>query len=460
MTNKRYLCTAALAVLLVAAGARAQTGEPPAGDSAQGGKAGTLDWLAEAGLAYYDNIEKLRNGGENDTAAIVRLSGSYENESRRHAERLWVGATYNNYFDNVYSDEIVAAMAGDLNLKVVEDVFAWSFTNNYGPTVQDPLDPQTPDNRAYMNVFSTGPSLVFGAGQRTRFEADALYVRTSYEDPIEQDPDTNQVAGEVALVRQVSPETAWSLRGSAQHVSYDDNAYDDYDIYDGFVRFDGRSGRTSLTVDVGASNLDDVEGSDTKPLLRLDLSRQLTPMTSLSLTAGSEYQDAGATFAQTQDAAGAPNIGEDLNVTTLAAPLLDQYVALALSVQGARTTATASASYSDQEYQSDSDLSDQKSYGVVLGATRQISESLSASLQGAWTHDDYQSAGQDDNLYDIAATLSWRVGAHVSLTGGYWWEKQNSNENSLDYTSSVIGAWVSYSPRGAAPGFGFTSGGL
>lgn len=456
----RYPCTAAaLAILLFNAGAQAQTEATDAG-AAQGGRAGTLDWLAEAGLAYYDNIEKLRDGGENDTAGIVRLSGSYENESRRHSERLWIGATYNNYFDNVYSDEIVPAMAGDLTLDLVEDVFNWVFTNNYGPTVQDPLDPQTPDNRSYMNVFSTGPSLMFGAGGRTHLAVDALYVRTSYDDPIEQDPDTNQVSGDIGLVRQISPETAWSVHGSAQHVSYDNSDYDDYDIYDGYLRYDGRSGRSSLTVDVGVSNLDDVEGSDTKPLLRLDFSRQLTPMTSLSLTAGSEYQDAGATFTRTQDAAGAPNIGQDLDVTTLAAPLLDQYVGLSLDVEGVRTSVNASASYSDQEYQSDSDLSDQRSYGLVLGATRQISESLSASLQGAWSHDDYKSADQDDNLYDIAATLSWRVGAHVSLTGGYWWEKQNSSENSLDYTSSVVGAWVSYSPRGSAPGFGFASGGL
>jgi len=456
---KTYLTAAVLAALLYTTAAPAQTTGGEAG-SAEQGRAGKLDWLAEAGLAYYDNIQKLRSGGDNDTAGVARLSGSYENESRRHAERLWVGATYNNYFDNVYSDDIVAAMAGDLTLDVVEEVFAWGFTNNYGPTVQNPLDPQTPDNRSYMNVFSTGPSLVFGAGQRTRLEADALYVRTSYDDPIEQDPDTNQVTGDIGIVRQVSPETAWSIHGSAQHVSYDDAAYDDYDIYDGYLRYDGRSGRTSLTVDVGASNLDDVEGSDTKPLLRLAFTRQLTPMTSLSLTAGSEYQDAGATFARTQDAAGAPSIGENLDVTTLAAPLLDQYVGLAVNVQGVRTNLTFGANYSDQEYQSDSDLSDQKSYGVVVGATRQLSESLSASLQGAWNHDDYQSAGQDDNLYDLAATVSWRVGAHVSLTGGYWWEKQNSNENSLDYTASVIGAWVSYSPTGAAPGFGFASGGL
>jgi hypothetical protein len=405
-----------------------------------------LEWAVGVGGEMVDNIERDPSGGRDETVGNVSVQASYLGIAPRHSERIFAAATYLDYFQDVYSEEIVRAIAGVGVLKLVPELFHWNVEENYGPIAVDPLEVDTPENRGYANFFSTGPTISLGSGRRTRVVFDARYGRTAYDATFD-DASSDQFWGDVGLVRQVSPKTAWSLHAAARDVEFDKSQFDGYDTSQGYLRFEGGSARTEIQADAGVSRLDYLGRKTSEPLIRLSLSRRLTPITSFGVNLGSEFADPVDRFRREQDVSGVPELS-DVDLAAEPAPLQEDFADLTLEVDGSRTELTLGVSFGKEEFQVASPSGDRKSRDVYLDVTRSITDAVALSFFGLFEQQDYTTVNRDDDETFLRAAITWRVGRRTTLVAGYSYGEQESTDNTKDYQTSTIGLSIYVSPSG------------
>ena len=415
-------------------------------------------WSLGSDIGYYDNIDRVPNNGRSETIGSVQGAVLLANQGTRYQGDLSASAEYLNYFQNTYSDEVVWGVSGDLIVKIVPDVFDWRVVDNYGPYWVDPLSVDTPDNRAYVNYFETGPLVTIPAGDQNRVVLQGSYARSTYskEADTEFTDDLEYRIADVAFIRDLSAETSWSIHGNGQRTSsLDDPLKADYDIYEGYVRFETKGSRTRLSADVGVTRLDYTGDPQSDPLIRLDLKRQLSELTALSFSAGTEYNDSAGLFVSSQNNAATSDLGstvditgvnDTLDVTTLDAPLKHDYATLSFSVDGRRTRFAVGAGYSKEDFESSSSLSEQKGWDYFLLMVRQVTDSVSVSIRGNQQVNDYQSADQNNDDTSVDAAVSWSLGKALSVVGKYGWGHQSSTVDTDQYTYNSISLGIYYSP--------------
>ena len=416
-----------------------------------------LRWSLGADIVYDDNVDLLPSGGQDETIGSVQGAVVLAEQGTRYVANLWASANYLNYFQDTYTDDTVWGVSGDLALKIVPDVFDWKLVGNYGPYWLDPLSSDTPDNRAYVKYIETGPRITIGGGGRNRAVVEASYARTIYSSEADatKTDDLEYWLGDIALIHDVNLETSWSVHADGQRTSsLDDPAKSDYDIYNGYVRVETAGGRTRLSADGGISRLDYADDPKSTPLIRLQLDRQLSAQTTLSIVGGTGYVDTAGWFVRLQGDAATSNlsgtvdvtgVNDTQDVTALNAPLKQEYATLSTTFNGRQTTIALGGGYSKEDFESTSNLSEQTRWGYFILLSRQLTDSIWGSIRANQQLDDYNSADQNDQSSTVDATLTWSLGRGLSLVGQYGWGRQNSNVNALDYTYNSIGIGIYYS---------------
>lgn len=413
-----------------------------------------LQWGVGTGLGWDDNINRVSSNGESETIAAVVADIGWQGEGPRHRERIRASATYANYLDNTYSSEIIRGVTGDIELRLIPETLHWNIANDYGSILANPFGTGTPDNRTYANYFTTGPTLTLGAGGRTQLVVDPRYGRATYRDSVQQ-ADNDQLGGRVGLVRRTSPTTAWSINGAARSVDYDESGLEDYDIYEGYLRFDGGGGRTRIQADGGVTRLEYEDRSQSNTLWRLDLSRELTERATLAVSFGTQWGDSADGLRRLGQPFDTPTVIQDGDLTTLASPLRDQFINAELRLTGVRTFLTVGANFNDQEFESDTELSSQRRRGFSVDLLRQINDALDVVLRASTVNQDYQSAGREDEDYNVGVTLSWRFASRTFLTVGYRYETRDSDDNLAEYDANMYSVGVYFSPTGNRWTFGY-----
>lgn len=403
------------------------------------------------GVIESDNIERLPSGGSDQTIGIEELGLTW------HDKRPWLDAdieadlSHLDYFQHAYGDEYLGNLLGVVKLNLVPDLLAWDVTDNFGQAPLQPLAPITPANRENVNYFSTGPSLSLPLGKTTFLDLTGGYGKVTYQ----QSPlDSTRLTGALSLLHELTPASNISLNASEESIRFqNDRLNPDYDTQEAFGRFDAKGSRTALGVDLGYSRLNIPGSRHGIPLARLQISRRVSPASTVGLALGHDYSDGADSFRIVQNMGGAT-----LNTQPIvesAVPFVSNYATLAWVFKYARTTLDLSGTYFRDRYDTNSTLNNERTVVAAL-ASRQVAPVLQLALTEYLVRWQFDSPDESATESDTGLQLTWRAGRHLSVFLAYYLAKGSSDIQTFQYTENRIWLSIGYgvaeeAPPGPAP---------
>jgi hypothetical protein len=390
------------------------------------------------GVGNTDNIRRTDTDKSDETIALAGVNFSLAQDSRRLNADATGDFSYLNYLDDVYDDEVVGSFSGQARLGIVPERFEWRLSDNFGQTSQQAFRPATPENRENINYFTTGPSLVIGAGSATRLTLDGSYSNVGYEtSPL----DSDRLGGRVGLVRQLSSSASASLNVNYQDVDFKEDALNtDFDTSEAFVRYDVKGSRTSLGVDLGYTQVEQEQQKSSGTLFRLQASRRLSPAATLGLSLGREFSDAGNLFqqlSQLQSTQAGP--GGIQPVQSTSDPFTNTYGTLGWYLVRNRTEFGVSVARFEEDYEQDV-LRDRTRTTLSASFRRNLTPALEFLASLDRTEEEYGVSSQDFSELYGTMLLSWQLGRHMSIEFQY--ERVDRGSDSLvdEYVENI--GWV------------------
>ena len=408
-------------------------------------QAGNFDYQISAGGAHSDNVTRVAQNEVDEDIASAGFKFSFDEQTRKIKTDLVGNFDYQKFLDETYDDDLIGNFAGNLEIEFVPERFSWTFADNFGQVLQDPLQPATPINSENINFFTTGPNITFAFGAQNRLRLGGRYLRTDYEDsPF----DSTTTLGEIGFGRILSSVNTLSLNARFQQVDYETDVLGgDYDQADAFVRYEGNGARTKISADVGYTELQRDVGEDTDgELLRLSATRQVSTASNLALLAGREFANSGTAFAAMQ---GNGEITLDPTVgRQVPEPFLRTHATFSWNFQRQATTLTLRAGYEDQDYEI-TDLLDQQftSFGAVY--RRDLTAATFVQLDASRMRGEFTLGGAEYTDTIAGVTLDWGISRTLRLSLTYDYADRNGDEVTGDYTENRV--WLSFSFQRGAP---------
>lgn len=424
--------------------------------TASGASAANLDYRLSAGTGYSDNVTRVPTNEVDEQIAMGGVRFALDQQSARLDADVVGDVAYYDYLDDTYDSEVVGNVYADTAFSIVPERFIWALTDQFGQVLTDPFLPATAENRENINYFTTGPDFYVGLGTQTRLQLGGRYAITSYED---SDFDSTSTQGHVGLIRLLSDRSSVSLNGEARRLEYDDAALNaDFDETEAYLRYAVAGARTNLSIDVGFTQIDRdaAEDSDDGLLLRLDISRRLSPSSIISLSGGREFSTAASEFAGDQGIV-------DTGLTTVhgiqsADPFTLDDATLDYSFRRNRTALGFYASWSDRSYEQ-SPVLDQKIVTYGARYSRELSQRTSLEVGASFAQVDYEPPNPDYDDMTADVTFAWRLSQTVTMELTYDYADRSGNVAATDYTENRIWLTIGYGrgePRvtRTAPRFG------
>jgi hypothetical protein len=259
---------------------------------------GYVDFLA--GLAYTDNALLTAGGQRNDGIGTVGFDTDYTHQGTLSInllgdlERL-------QYIRNSFSGSFDGNFKGDALWGTPSDPLQWLLSDSFGEGMIDPLAAPTPADLQWVNQVTTGPYLNLNFGPRNRLTFYGLYGRSNYE----SSPYNAQTyEGGAEISRQLAGSTSVSLQASDARTAYLDRTSllanpghgAAYYIKQASIEFQGQYVRTNLTLAAGYNIIDYGDQQHGAPYYKLQLSRSLSPFTTVFIGGQSSYSTFGGSM--------------------------------------------------------------------------------------------------------------------------------------------------------------------
>jgi hypothetical protein len=395
--------------------------------AAEQGADQTFDWALDAGVRHSDNIERTAVDEQSESVAIAGLNLRIDAERPRLDANIGANVQYRDYLDDVFQSELVGGVDLLTTYSFVPERFSWTIVDNYGQIAEERQLAETPDNRQDVNYLTTGPDITFPFGTRTALRLSGRYSDVYYENTPE---DSNSVSGAVALIRELSDNTRWSLNASDTEVDYDQEAFVDYGIREGYLRFESTGRLTTLSIDGGYTSIDQDGDKSDGLLARINLSRKVATRSRVGLRAGTEFSSAADTFRRDQQVIGPQTSNDDAIAAGDA--LRSDYAYVTFDTDWPRGSLVAVLNARREEHEivttEDRDL-----YGASLQLSREVSRRIEASFTGSYAKEKFVNAGFDFDEWSVGAALLWRFAAQVSLRMSVDHLEGSSNTGTRDY---------------------------
>jgi hypothetical protein len=408
---------------------------PAADSSAAASKAQIFVYGVDAGVAESDNVTLVSSDKISQTMAVV--DGDFDIRQRSRLLDLDAKGdfTYLDYLQGAYGGQLIGRFDGSAHVALIPERVTWVVQDDFGQAALDPFTPVTPTNMENINYFSTGPDFVLHFGASSYLNASARYARAQYET---SPYNSNRLLGNLAWGYQLSAQSSVSLNGDTERVMFQNTALNsDFDRSSGFVRYEVQGARTGLSVDLGATTInqnagsttvnqngtlttiDQNQGATTGGLAKVELSRKLSSAAKLTFSLGRELTDAAASFSNLQ--AGAIGATGTAPAAQTSENYTSQYASAGWQYQRNRTTISVSGRYEKDEYDGVPSLDNTRS-GAEFSMARRLTRVLTVQLLGRYYKTDYPhalvaaevgSSNYDDET--IGAALTWRHGRALEI---------------------------------------------
>jgi hypothetical protein len=366
------------------------------------------------GLGYMatrsDNITRVPSGELRETIHSYLAGLSYFERTSDIDATVMAQAEFRDYQDDIYDDETVFNLKTLLYWTISPQRFIWAVEDTFEQTRISAAEADTPDNRANVNVFSTGPDVYF---RFNPVHTLALGARAGNVYTGRANTDNDRFSGTARWLYQATSISTYSLNYEVQDVTYDDSALNaDFTSQDIFLRADYRPSQSQYVIDLGASRISPDQGEDLdESLLRLSWIRHLTTESTFGVSASGEYSDAAADILAASTAT-APSAAQ-----TSGEVRSDVYYAKRASLfynrRGARFGTDLSLYTQDLDYETTPQ--DRKEYGGHLRLSFFYSGTTTVALITDQNRAEYREFVRRDTDRDSSIRLDYRLSRSVSL---------------------------------------------
>ncbi len=395
---------------------------------------------AGVGVMYSDNITRTSVATTDDTVIDATTQFLAHESSRRVLADVRGNLQYLDYAQHTYSSNVVGDVAGYGRFDFVPERFNWEVLDNFGQQQLTPGSPDTPDNRQNVNFFSTGPHVQLDFSRRLRLIVGGRYSRVSYETTSDGN---NRVGGSVGLVRLIDFASDMSVNVTSESVRFESGSLNpDFTRRQVFGRYRSKGGRSSLVAEAGYDQVSGDAGQLSAPLIRIELTHEVSAFSTFSLYAGRETSDAGSQLRQLQSQA--PQVQGSLMVQRSTDPFSYRYVRAGWRYSRNRTSFDLGVSRALEHHEIQTAL-DHTTTSLYAGIQRQIARLLTASVSFSHLKNDYDIQATDSSQSTGLAGLAWRVTRHVDIRAEYQRMHQSSptalyryNENRLALSIGAV----------------------
>jgi hypothetical protein len=416
---------------------------------------------ADTGLIYTDNVTRVQNG-TGDTLALLGLVGDTSRQGPRVDYRLATDLALVKYLHSNYQTQPFGYLDGSGDFWIVPGLFSWTGRETYTQTVINSFAPVTPDNLEAINYTTTGPRLTLRPTLRTTVTLDGTYsyMNSSSKSPLYVNIDNHRYAGDVILSHAFSNTASAYITGSHEKVEFTDTARNNNFRQDqGLVGFKVADARTALDLSGGYTMLHEsvlatvqtLRGPRELPqsqvpsgaVWRVDLSRQTSPSSRLSLHAMKQVTDAANLFRLNLDQ---PVPGTAAARLTTGDPFTDRELGASWRFAAARTSLTLGYLDIRERYKlnptSDRNVKDASAF---LG--RQLSPVLNWDIGAEFVRQEF-AIGGSSNTVNAITSLRWQIARQLGLRFLY----AHSALTPHGYSENQVGVTASYAFIEGAPG--------
>jgi hypothetical protein len=408
---------------------------------------------ADTGLIYTDNVTRARNGS-GDTLAQLGLLADTSRQGPRLDYRLASNLALVKYLRSNYQTQPFGYLDGTGDFWIVPGFFSWTGRETYTQTVIDSFAPVTPDNLESINYATTGPRFTLRPTLRTTLTLDGTYsyMNSSSKSPLYVNIDNHRYAGAVTLSHAFSSTSSAYITGSHEKVEFtdtvDNNNFKQDQALAGFKVADARTvldlsgGYTKLHESVLAT-VQTLRGPRELPqsqvpggaIWRVELSRQTSPSSRLSLHATKQVTDSANLFRLNLDQ---PVPGSAAARLTTGDPFTDHELGATWRFTAARTTFTLGYLDIRERYKthptSDRNVKDAT---ALLG--RQLSPVLNWDIGAEFERQEFAIGGSSDTVNAITS-LRWQIARQLGLRFLY----AHSALTPHGYAENQVGVTASY----------------
>jgi hypothetical protein len=402
-----------------------------------------VQYTVEAGAGHSDNMTRVPDGEVDETIATAGLDLTWNEVRPRLTAEANVNARYFDYLDDTYDSEVVGTADAMLLFGLVPERFTWLVQDSFGQERSDPFAPVTPDTREDVNFFTTGPNVTFRLGSSGVLRLLGRYSASQFErSPLDGD----RVGGGFALVRQPSTRSEISLNAFSEQVRFEEEFNNEYDRNSVYLGYSAQGARTDITVEAGYTMLEMENGDEQdSPLLDVEVSRELSPGSTLALAFGTELTDSSDALRSAVD--GAPVEGSAGAVAS-ADPYKNRFASLGWNFARRRTTLNLRGRWDEDSYETQTTL-DRTSLIWSASIDRQIAPALSVGLAGSLSDEEFDNSGLSADELRYGVTLNWQVARTLALRLVAERFDRDSSDAAGEYVENRIFLTLLFRPAGS-----------
>lgn len=358
-------------------------------------------------------------------------------------------AEYRNYRTDLFDDTLDGTLAGRVNWTAIPDRLFFSLDDSLSVQPVDALAPNAPGNRQQVNVVSLGPSLLFNWTPVWRGRAELRYINSNAE--ISDEFNSEHVALALSAARNLTETSTLSLLTQARQVDVDnDIAARDYHRYDLFARYARNLSRFSLAIDTGYSWVDYRQGAGrSDPLLRANLSWNMTARSTLSAMASSQFSDTASDALRSLSMATSGAVPDSVltgDAIINASPYVVRNTELGYEYTATRTRFSAGGFAQKRDY-ADSNEFDQKGHGAYLDTEWTLRPALTFGIHVARDTLKYTSMSREDKTLRAGANLRYQLARHWRTGLSFDRYERDSTDSGQSVAQNIVYLSISYSNR-------------
>jgi hypothetical protein len=399
-------------------------------------------WGVDVGARYTDNVGRVDVNEESETVGIAGAYFAFTLDRPRLDGHAAADLHYEEYFDSTFDSRVNGGLDGLMSFAFVPERFLWTVEDNYGQVARNRQAVDTPDNRQDINYFSTGPDITLPFGSRTYLELSGRWEDAYFEDT-DQDSETRR--GSAAVVRELSSATSVSVNGAYSEIEFDQaDLFPGFEVTQAFLRLALTGSRTTLSLDGGASRVEQQDGASKSEslLARLDLTRRVGARSLLHLEAGREPSSTAQDFRRAQQLGGV-TIGPD-GAVPAGDSFLSDYGYLSFTTDWERSVFTVLLSARAEDHERFSVL-DREQYRAAISYSRDMTRNISLDVHGAYLDEKLTETGFSFDELGGGLGMRWQLSRHFSLIARADHYVGSSDDGARDYTENRAYFGIRYS---------------
>lgn len=400
----------------------------------------SAEYEFRVGVGRSDNIGRTPSNEISETVGLLGLDLSYEKEARLLDSEIQANLEYRNYRDSTFSNEFIGAANLEFDVNLVPGFWTWAIDNRYGNLQIDPFAPETPQNRENINNFSTGPDFRLVLGSQAFMEVAARYEDNYFE---VSETDNSNSQARVTLGRALSRNRSISLNATTEAVDFDNDLLNtDFDRHRAFLGFNSEGANGELELNIGYNTVDNGLSEFDGNFVSILVARNIRTSTRFEFSADRRLTDASELFREADQ----PDFlfGETQRVTGVGEPVERYGVQMLLRRDRNAVSLYLMATGEDLDYQESNDQ-DLRRYQFRIGGGRPLGSAWRIRLDAGYVRTSFEESGRDDDSYDVLLTIGRQLSRSLSLSLELTRFDQDSSDDALDYVENVAYLTFRYS---------------